>query len=109
MKRAAWRVATYRFRAMFGRRWGGCLALALFIALIGGLAMGSVAYPAEGVLGRSLWDLFAHEISVVPAPAVPVTAVVLIAVGAVALGNLAAALPARMAARTPTALLLRAE
>jgi ABC-type lipoprotein release transport system permease subunit len=56
-----------------------------------------------------LWDLFAHEISVVPAPAVPVTAVVLIAVGAVALGNLVAALPARMAARTPTALLLRAE
>ena len=105
MKRAAWRVATYRSRATFGRRWSGYLAL----ALIGGLAMGSVAYPAEGVLGRSLWDLFAHEISVVPAPAVPVTAVVLIAVGAVALGNLVAALPARMAARTPTALLLRAE
>jgi FtsX-like permease family len=68
-----------------------------------------VGVPLGIVLGRTLWNLFSHEISVVPAPAVPVTAVVLIAVGAVALGNLVAALPARMAARTPTALLLRAE
>jgi hypothetical protein len=43
VKWAALRVATYRFRATFGRRWGGHLALALFIALIAGLAMGSVA------------------------------------------------------------------
>jgi hypothetical protein len=68
-----------------------------------------VGVPLGIVLGRTLWNLFAREISVVPAPTVPVTVVVLIAIGAVALGNLVAALPARMAARTPTALLLRAE
>jgi hypothetical protein len=61
------------------------------------------------VVGRSLWDLFAHEISVVPSPSVPVTTVILIALGAVLLGNVVAALPERMAARTSTALLLRAE
>jgi hypothetical protein len=53
--------------------------------------------------------LFAHEISVVPSPSVPVTIVVLVAIGAVVLGNVVAALPERMAARTSTALLLRAE
>jgi hypothetical protein len=42
-------------------------------------------------------------------PSVPVTTVVLIAIGAVLLGNVVAALPARIAARTPIALLLRAE
>ena len=37
------RVARYRFRATFGRRWGGYLAIVLLIGLIGGLAMGAVA------------------------------------------------------------------
>ncbi len=36
------RVAWYRFRATFGRRWTGYLALALLIGLVGGIAMGSV-------------------------------------------------------------------
>ena len=40
MKPATLRVALYRFRATFGRQWGGYLALAVFIALVGGLAMG---------------------------------------------------------------------
>ncbi len=65
--------------------------------------------PLGIVVGRALWDLFAHEISVVPAPSVPVGIVLLIAVGAIVLGNVVAALPERMAARTSTALLLRAE
>jgi hypothetical protein len=68
-----------------------------------------VGIPLGIVVGRSLWDLFAHEISVVPSPSVPVTTVTLIALGAVLLGNVVAALPERMAARTSTALLLRAE
>src|SRR3954466_6247248 len=37
------RVARYRFRATFGRRWGGLLAIVVLIALAGGLAMGAVA------------------------------------------------------------------
>jgi hypothetical protein len=37
------RVARYRFRITFGRRWGGHLVLVLLIGLIGGIAMGSIA------------------------------------------------------------------
>jgi hypothetical protein len=39
----ALRVALYRFRATFGRRWSGYLSVVLLIALVGGVAMGSVA------------------------------------------------------------------
>ena len=37
------RLAWYRFRATFGRRWGGYLAIVLLVGLLGGLAMGTVA------------------------------------------------------------------
>ncbi len=37
------RVAWYRFRITFRRRWGGYLALVLLVGLVGGLAMGAVA------------------------------------------------------------------
>lgn len=36
-------VAWYRFRASFGRSWGGYLSLVLLIGLIGGIAMASIA------------------------------------------------------------------
>ena len=68
-----------------------------------------IGVPLGIVIGRVLWNLFAHEINAVPAPSVPVLTIVLIAVGAVLLANVVAAIPGRMAARTPTALVLRAE
>jgi ABC-type lipoprotein release transport system permease subunit len=68
-----------------------------------------VGIPLGVALGRFLWGLFVHEISAVPDPTVPVTSVVLIAVAALVLANLVAAVPARIAARTPTAQLLRSE
>jgi hypothetical protein len=37
------RTAWYRFGATFGRRWGGYLSVVVLIALMGGLAMGSIA------------------------------------------------------------------
>ena len=37
------RVAWYRFRVTLRRRWGGYLALALLIGLVGGVALGSAA------------------------------------------------------------------
>src|SRR5271170_5756150 len=37
------RVAWYRFRATFVRRWGGYLAIVLLVGLLGGLAMGAIA------------------------------------------------------------------
>ncbi len=86
--------------------------LAVTVAWQASIAIGIgtiLGIPLGIVVGRSLWELFAHEISVVPAPSVPVGIVILIAVGAIVLGNVVAALPERMAARTSTALLLRAE
>jgi ABC-type lipoprotein release transport system permease subunit len=68
-----------------------------------------VGVPLGIVLGRILWDLFAHAINVVPAPSLPVLTIVLIAVGALVLATVIATVPGRIAARTPTALLLRSE
>jgi hypothetical protein len=56
-----------------------------------------------------LWDLFASNIYAVPSSTVPALAIVAIAPGALVLGNLVAALPGRLAAHTPAALLLRTE
>jgi len=77
-------------------------SFAVLIGIVVGITTGIV-------LGRLLWNTFAHEISAVPAPTVPATAIVLIALGALVLANVVAAVPGRIAARTPTALLLRAE
>jgi ABC-type lipoprotein release transport system permease subunit len=68
-----------------------------------------VGVPLGVALGRWLWTLFARGISAVPEPSVPVLTVALVALGALAFANLVATFPGRIAARTPTALLLRAE
>ena len=68
-----------------------------------------VGVPLGIVIGRVLWTLFANEIHAVPSPTVPALSIVLIAVGALVLANVVAAVPGRTAARTPTAVLLRAE
>jgi hypothetical protein len=68
-----------------------------------------IGIPLGIVVGRQLWDLFARSISVVPSPTVPVLTITLVGLGALLFANLVAALPGRIAARTPTALVLRAE
>ncbi|MFZ0249652.1 MAG: FtsX-like permease family protein, partial [Acidimicrobiales bacterium] len=68
-----------------------------------------VGIPLGIVIGRWLWDLFAEQINAVPYPTVSVSSVVLVAVGTVLLANVVATFPARTAARTPTAIMLRAE
>ena len=68
-----------------------------------------VGVPLGIVVGRILWDLFARDIHAVPAPSVPALTVVLTAVVALVLANAVAAIPGRIAARTPTALILRSE
>ena len=68
-----------------------------------------VGIPLGIVVGRWLWDLFAEQINAVPYPTVSVPSVVLVALGTVLLANLVATLPARSAARTPTAMMLRTE
>lgn len=67
-----------------------------------------VGVPLGIIVGRSLWDMFANEIHVIPDPIVPALPVLLVAAGGLVLANLVAAIPGRIAAGTPTALILRA-
>ena len=68
-----------------------------------------VGVPLGIVFGRQLWTVFARNINAVPDPTVPVWSVVLVGLGALVFANLVAALPGQIAARTPTANVLRAE
>jgi len=88
------------------RQLASSIAWQSSVAVLIGIAIG---VPMGIVLGRSLWDLFAHEINAVPAPSVSVPSLALVAVGAFVLANLVATVPGNMAARTPTALILRSE
>ena len=67
-----------------------------------------VGLPVGIALGRQLWILFAKQIDAVPAPSVPLS-IVLVAVGGLVLANLVAAIPGRVAATTPAAVVLREE
>jgi hypothetical protein len=68
-----------------------------------------IGVPAGIALGRWLWTLFARAIYAVPQPSVPVLEIVLVGIGALVLANVVAAFPGRIAARTSTAFVLRAE
>jgi hypothetical protein len=68
-----------------------------------------VGLPLGILVGRTLWDLFANSIHAVPHVVVPTTTLLLIAAAALVMANVIAALPARIAARTSPAILLRAE
>jgi hypothetical protein len=67
-----------------------------------------IGVPIGIAAGRQLWTLFARNIDAVPQPTVPAS-VILVAIGTLILVNLVAAIPARIAARTPAALALRSE
>jgi ABC-type lipoprotein release transport system permease subunit len=98
--------AVLRTLGFTGRQLGSAVAWQSSVAV----AIGTIIRVPLGIIvGRSLWDLFAHEINAIPVPTVPVALVVLIVVGGVVLANIVAAVPGRIAARTPAALLLRAE
>ena len=88
------------------RQLAACIAwqatLAAAIGVIAGIPLGIT-------LGRWLWILFASEIYAVPEPTVPPLSLALVGLGALVLANVVAAVPGRYAARTPTALVLRAE
>ena len=99
-------LAVLKTLGFAGRQLATVVAWQATVALVIGSLVG---VPVGVVLGRLLWDLFADQIAAVPSPSVPVLLVVGIGLGAVVLGNLVAALPGRLAARTSTSLLLRAE
>jgi hypothetical protein len=68
-----------------------------------------VGVPLGIVVGRSLWNLFARSVYVVPDPTVPLLSVVFVSICALVLANIVAAFPGRSAARTSTAQVLRGE
>jgi len=76
----------------------------------GAVAIGTlVGVPVGVIIGRTLWSVFANALHVAPRPTAPVLTISLIAVGALVLANIVAAIPGRIASRTPTAALLRSE
>jgi hypothetical protein len=89
-----------------GRQLASSVAWQAVIAVGIGTLIG---VPLGVVFGRWLWDLFAEQIQAVPAPTVPLMDISAICLGALLLALLVSAVPRRIAARTPTALLLRAE
>jgi hypothetical protein len=88
------------------RQLAATVAWQASIAAIVGVAVG---VPLGIVVGRGLWIRFSSALHVVAHPTVPALTTVLVAVGALVFANLVAALPGRQAARTETAVLLRAE
>ncbi len=88
------------------RQLAAAVAWQATVVAVVGLVVG---IPLGIALGRFLWDAFAHQLSVVVDPTVAIVPLALVALGAIVLANLVAALPGRIAARTPTALVLRAE
>jgi hypothetical protein len=77
-------------------------SVAALVGIVVGIPLGVVA-------GRWTWDLFARQIYAVPYPTVSLLALFLAGVATLVLANVVAAIPARTAARTPTAVMLRAE
>ncbi len=88
------------------RQLAACVAWQSTVAAAVGVIIG---IPLGIAFGRWLWVLFARQIYVVPRATVPTVPLACIGLSALVLANLVAALPGRYAARTPTALVLRAE
>jgi hypothetical protein len=80
--------------------WQASIAVALGVII--GLPLGIV-------IGRALWNRFASALHVVPDPTVPALTIAVIGIAALVLANVVAAIPGLQAARTETAVLLRAE
>ena len=88
------------------RQLAAAVAWQATVAALVGIVVG---VPLGIIAGRQLWTVFARSIDAVPDPTVPTVSVVLVALGALVFANLVAAYPGAVAARTPTALVLRAE
>src|SRR6202011_5376157 len=79
------------------RQLAATVAWQASVAAVFGIVVG---LPLGIAAGRWLWTLFARNIDAVPHPTVPLS-VILVAAGTLVLANLVAALPGRIAARTP--------
>ncbi len=88
------------------RQLAAAVAWQATVAAVVGIVVG---LPLGVIAGRWLWDLFADQIYAVPYPTVSALSLGLVVVGTLILANAIAAVPARTAARTPTAFLLRSD
>jgi len=69
----------------------------------------AIGVPLGVAAGRWLWGVFADQLGVAAGARLPVAALVVIVPGALVAANLIAAVPARIAARTRPAVVLRSE
>ena len=99
-------LAIMKTLGLSGRQLATVVAWQATVAMLIGTVVG---LPLGIALGRWLWNLFAQGIQAIPAPTVPALLVTAIGLGAIVLANLVALIPGRIAARTPTGLLLRTE
>jgi ABC-type antimicrobial peptide transport system permease subunit len=74
--------------------------------MLGGFVVGA---PIGIAVGRIAWRVFASQLGVVTVTSTPVAWIVVAAAGGAAIAALAAAVPARLAARMKPAVTLRAE
>jgi hypothetical protein len=81
-------------------RWQASVIVA--VALLAGIPVGVIG-------GRIAWSSFADQVGVIAQPVVPLAVLGAIVAGALLLANVAASVPAWMAARTPAAAVLRSE
>ena len=69
----------------------------------------AIGLPLGAILGRLAWRAFVHQLGYVPVTLVPLIGVLIAIPAAIVLANIIASIPARAAARTEPAIVLRAE
>ena len=106
VRRRRRQFALLKAQGFTSRQLAASVAWQSSVAAVVGVVLG---VPIGIALGRWLWTVFADGISAVPHPTVPVLSMVAVALGAIVFANLVALVPGRVAARTRTSLLLRAE
>lgn len=99
-------LAVIKALGFTARQLAAIIAWQATVAAVIGVLLG---VPLGVVLGRELWILFARSLSAVPDSTVPALWLVFVALGTMVFAIAVALLPGQSAARTPTALILRAE
>ena len=106
VRRRRWDLALLKTLGFTQRQLAAAITWQSAIDALVGIIVG---IPLGVLAGRELWTLFARTIDAVPNPTVPLHSIVLVGIGTLVFSGLVAVLPGHSAARTSTALVLRAE